>query len=101
MPIFIQQRVDSLQAVFDFVKALEQLDGWHSVSFNTKILNNVRDHCLQAVFDFVESLDQLDSWRYSLVSTYPRLTLSQQSAQQSLSQLQLVPQATLFVQPED
>ena len=57
--------------------------------------------CLQAVFDFVESLDQLDSWRYSLVSTYPRLTLSQQSAQQSLSQLQLVPQATLFVQPED
>ncbi|KAK9853902.1 hypothetical protein WJX84_002215 [Apatococcus fuscideae] len=56
---------------------------------------------LQAVFDFVESLDQLDSWQYSLVSTYPRLTLSQTSAQQALSQLQLVPQATLFVQSED
>ena len=56
---------------------------------------------LQVVFDFVESLDQLDSWHYSLISTYPRLALSQKSAQQALSQLQLVPQATLFVQPED
>ncbi|GIL47879.1 hypothetical protein Vafri_4512 [Volvox africanus] len=57
---------------------------------------------LQAVFDFVDSLDATSYNRYHLAASYPRrVFLRAAHGPASLQELQLVPQAALFVQPDE
>ncbi|KAG2436792.1 hypothetical protein HXX76_006316 [Chlamydomonas incerta] len=57
---------------------------------------------LQAVFDYVDSLDATSYSRYHLVSNYPRRVFVRAAhGPASLAELGLVPQAALFVQPDE
>ncbi|GIM16288.1 hypothetical protein Vretimale_18946 [Volvox reticuliferus] len=57
---------------------------------------------LQAVFDFVDSLDATSYTRYHLAASYPRrVFLRAAHGPASLQELQLIPQAALFVQPDE
>ncbi|KXZ45187.1 hypothetical protein GPECTOR_57g477 [Gonium pectorale] len=57
---------------------------------------------LQAVFDFVDSLPATSYSRYHLVANYPRrVFLRAAHGSAALAELQLVPQAALFVQPDE
>ncbi|KAG2497590.1 hypothetical protein HYH03_004336 [Edaphochlamys debaryana] len=57
---------------------------------------------LQAVFDFVDSLDATAYPRYHLVANYPRrVFLRAAHGPAALAELGLVPQAALFVQPDE
>jgi hypothetical protein len=57
--------------------------------------------CLQKAYDFVDSLDSLDIVNYCLASSYPRRVLSGSMLRQSFQDLELTPQAMLFVQSEE
>lgn len=57
---------------------------------------------LQAVFDYVDSLDATTYHRYHLVANYPRrVFLRAPHGPSPLQELGLVPQAALFVQPDE
>lgn len=59
------------------------------------------DQPLQVVYDFVDSLEQLTSMTYSLATTFPKVIYGSDKLQQTISQLNLVPQAVMLVQPHD
>ena len=56
---------------------------------------------LQVVYDFVDSLEQLTSMTYSLATTFPKVIYGPEKLQQTISQLNLAPQAAMLVQPHD
>lgn len=56
---------------------------------------------LGVVFDFVDQLDGTCFWSYELVSSFPRRAFGLDSTNSTLQELQLAPQAALFVQPGD
>lgn len=56
---------------------------------------------MQVIYDFVDSLEGLTSLKYSLATTYPKVIYGAGKLQQSLSQLNLAPQAAMLVQPHD
>ncbi len=56
---------------------------------------------LQIVYDFVDSLEGLTSMKYSLATTFPKVIYGPEKLQQSVSQLNLAPQAAMLVQPHD
>ena len=56
---------------------------------------------LQVVYDFVDSLEGLRSMNYSLATTFPKVIYGHEKLQQTISQLNLVPQAAMLVQPHD
>jgi hypothetical protein len=56
---------------------------------------------LQVVYDFVDSLEQLTSMTYSLATTFPKVIYGPDKLQQTISQLNLAPQAAMLVQPHD
>lgn len=49
----------------------------------------------------MDSLECTTFWEYALVSSFPRKTFGPELLGSSLEELQLVPQAALFVQPGD
>ena len=53
------------------------------------------------VYDFVDSLEGLTSMKYSLATTFPKIIYGAEKLQQSLSQLNLAPQAAMLLQPHD
>ena len=55
---------------------------------------------LQEVVNFVGSLDQVKG-DFSLASSFPRRVFAEDAMDTSLSELQLAPQALLFVQHEE
>ena len=55
----------------------------------------------QVVYDFVDSLEQLTSMTYSLATTFPKVIYGPDKLQQTISQLNLAPQAAMLVQPHD
>ena len=61
----------------------------------------VYDSAMQVIYDFVDSLEGLTSLKYSLATTYPKVIYGAEKLQQSLSQLNLAPQAAMLVQPHD
>ena len=68
---------------------------------NPQLLYQLLLHGTQEVFDFVDSLEELTSLKYSLATTFPKVTYGPEKSQQSLSQLDLAPQAAMLVQPHD
>lgn len=57
---------------------------------------------LEKIYDWVDSLDSHNHLKYALATTYPRKVFKGSTMlRKSLTELELVPQAALLVQPED
>lgn len=73
-------------------------------AYGGQLPNVLHSHCCllaQVIYDFVDSLEGLTSLNYSLATTFPKVIYGPEKLQQSLSQLNLAPQAAMLVQPLD
>lgn len=82
-------------AALDFPETQQRSRGVVSLCFDCALV------LLQVVYDFVDSLEQLTSMTYSLATTFPKVIYGPDKLQQTISQLNLEPQAAMLVQPHD